>query len=127
MARRGVPKGKVSWYLREWMDACDIRGRGAGARMQELTGWSKASTSQLINGGQDFSPKVLHDAATALNAQPYELLMLPEKAFAIRRMYASAIRLAHDAEVQASAPAPVEAPTDSTDDLGRTSKGPVRR
>ena len=78
MARRGRPKGPVNWFLVEWMDACGISGRGAQSRMQELTGWSKATMSQLYNGEQDYSPKIVNEAAQALNAKPYEMLMPPK-------------------------------------------------
>src|SRR6478735_7435484 len=54
MARRGIPKGEVNWYLCEWMDACGLKGRGAQARMAKLAGWSKATMSQLYNGDQDY-------------------------------------------------------------------------
>jgi transcriptional regulator with XRE-family HTH domain len=100
MARRGVPKGPVNWYLREWMAACGLDGRGSQAKMMEMTGWSKATMSQLFNGTQDYSPKVVNDAARALNAEPWELLMHPDQAMALRRLQTSAsdvVRIAHDA------------------------------
>ena len=89
MSRRGVPKGPVNWYLPEWMDACGLKGRGSQTKMRELTGWSKATMSQLYNGEQDYSPAVVSAAAAALKVQAYELLMPPERAFAIRRALAS--------------------------------------
>lgn len=109
MARRGVPRGPVNWYLREWMAACGLDGRGAQAKMQELTGWSKATMSQLYNGTQDYSPKVVNDAARALSIEPFELLMPPERAMALRKYQASAqevaVSLAHEAP---QAPAPID-------------------
>lgn len=101
MARRGVPKGPVNWYLREWMDACGLKGRGAQARMMELTGWSKATMSQLYNGTQDYSPKVVNEAAMALSVEPYELLMPPQRAMAFRQFRSTAeqiVTVAHDAD-----------------------------
>lgn len=101
MARRGIPKGPINWYLPEWMEACGIVGRGAQARMMELTGWSRATMSQLYNGKQDYSPAVITAAANALNVEPYELLMPPERAKAIRRMLASAeqiVAVVHESE-----------------------------
>jgi len=90
MARRCVPKGPIHWYLKEWMDACGLSGRGAQAKMMELTGWSKATMSQLYNGTQDYSPKVVNDAARALNVEPYELLMQPSRAMRIRQFLKAA-------------------------------------
>ncbi len=98
---RGIPKGGINWYLPEWMAACGLDYRGAQAEMMRRTGWSKATMSQLFNGTQDYSPKVVNEAAQALSCEPYELLMPPEKAMAIRRLLASAqqiVTIAHDAE-----------------------------
>jgi transcriptional regulator with XRE-family HTH domain len=97
MARRGVPKGPVNWYLREWMAARGLEGRGAQARMMKLTGWSKATMSQLYNGTQDYSPKILSEASRALNAEDYELLLPPERAMALRRFQADALTIAKHA------------------------------
>jgi transcriptional regulator with XRE-family HTH domain len=94
MARRGIPKGQVNWYLREWMEASGLSGRGAQTKMMELTGWSKATMSQLYNGEQDYSPKVVNDAAAALNAEPFELLLPPSRAMALRGMRDNAIKIA---------------------------------
>ena len=101
MTRRGIPKGQVNWYLREWMALSGLEGRGAQTRMMKLTGWSKATMSQLYNGTQDFSPKILTEAAAALNIAEYELLMHPDRAMAVRRLQSSAeqiVTIAHDAE-----------------------------
>lgn len=104
MARRGKPKGFVPWYLPEWMEASGLKGRGARERMRELTGWSKATMSQLYNDNQDFSPKILAEAAQALNCQPYELLMRPEAAMAIRQLRQDALRIV-EGTLPPSAPA----------------------
>jgi hypothetical protein len=90
MARRGIPKGPVNWYLKEWMDSCGLTGRGAQARMMERTGWTKASMSQLYNGTQDYSPRIINDAAAALQIEPFELLLPPERAMNLRRLQAAA-------------------------------------
>ncbi len=90
MARRGIPKGPVRWYLREWMEACGLEGRGSQARMMELTGWSKATMSQLFNGTQDYSPKIIAEAALALKIEDWELLMPPDRAMGFRQLQESA-------------------------------------
>lgn len=91
MARRGVP-AQVNWYLREWMDMLGVRQ----VDMIALTDWSKASMSQLYNNKQDYSPELVNVAAKALNVEPFELLMKPERAMALRRQLESALVLAHD-------------------------------
>lgn len=90
MARRGIPKGPPSWYLREWMAA---RGIKKQSHMMKLTGWSKATMSQLYTGKQDYSPKIIKEAASALGAEEYELLMPPERAMAIRQLRKDALRV----------------------------------
>lgn len=66
------------------MAAAGLEGRGSQAQMMKLTGWSKATMSQLYNGTQDYSPAVLEAASIALHAEPWELLMHPDRAMAMR-------------------------------------------
>ncbi len=89
MARRGIPKGPVNWFLREWMDELGVRQKD----MIERAGWSKATASQLYTGVQDYSPKIVNEAAAALNVAPHELLMRPEQAMALRRFRQDALRV----------------------------------
>lgn len=93
MARRGIPKTPPLWYLREWMAAKGIKRQ---ADMADRTGWSKATMSQLYNGKQDFSPKILREAAAALEIQPFELLMHPDQAMALVRLRRDAVRIVAD-------------------------------
>jgi transcriptional regulator with XRE-family HTH domain len=67
------------------------------AEMVRRTDWSKATASQLYNNKQDYSPKVVNEAAKALNVAPYELLMRPETAAALRRLRQDALRVVEDA------------------------------
>jgi len=80
----------VRWFLREWMETAGLGGRGAQTRMMELTGWSKATMSQLYNGTQGYSPDIIETASVALNVEPHELLMHPERAMAMRQFRESA-------------------------------------
>lgn len=95
MARRGIPK-QVNWYLREWMDLYGV----TQAEMIRRTDWSKASASQLYNNIQDYSPKIVNEAARALNVEAFELLMKPERAMALRRQKEAALILAHDSDAE---------------------------
>ena len=93
--RRGIPKQGASWFIKEWMDYYQVKQ----SKMIEMTGWSKASASQIYNGIQDYSPRIVQEAADALNLENYELLMHPDKAMALRRLQASAeqiVQIAHD-------------------------------
>lgn len=93
MARRGIPT-RINWYLREWMDLLRVNQ----AEMIRRTGWSKASASQLYNNKQDYSPKIVNEAAGALHVEPFELLMRPDRAMALRRQREAALALAHEAD-----------------------------
>lgn len=64
--------------------------------MMELTGWSKATMSQLYNGTQDYSPAILETAAAALGVEPFELLIPPERAMALRDFRRAARVIASD-------------------------------
>ncbi|KKC25802.1 hypothetical protein WP12_12155 [Sphingomonas sp. SRS2] len=87
MTRRGTKKPGVAWYLNEWMAALGITRQ---VDLMERTGWTKATTSQLVNGSQTFSPSVLKAAAEGLGLEPFELLIPPARAMAFRRFYAEA-------------------------------------
>lgn len=93
MARRGVPN-QINWYLREWMQYYGVNQ----TEMRARTDWSKATTSQLYNNIQDYSPKIINDAARALNIATYELLMKPETAMALRRLRLDALRVVEDSK-----------------------------
>jgi transcriptional regulator with XRE-family HTH domain len=107
MARRGVPEGPVNWYLKEWMDFLGVRQTD----MIKRTGWAKATASQLYNGTQDYSPKVVNEAATALNLMPFELLMQPELAVSIRRLRADPRLLANSERAAEVVRMPRQAPS----------------
>lgn len=100
MARRGIPKGYVRWYLREWMAAKEVSKQ---SEMCELTGWSKATMSQLYNDTQDFSPKILAEAAEALHIEPYELLMPPGRAMNLRKLERVAFQVVETARPESRA------------------------
>lgn len=88
MARRGIPV-QINWYLKEWMDTLGVNQ----AEMIRRTDWSKATASQLYNNKQDYNPKLVNEAAAALNVQPFELLMRPDEAMALRRQRAAALTI----------------------------------
>jgi hypothetical protein len=73
--------------------------------MMRRTGWSKASASQLYNNKQDYSPKLVNDAAEALSIRRYELLIRPEEAMEIRRKLAESPKIVHTAKEKKKAAA----------------------
>lgn len=79
--------------MREWMDLLGVNQ----AEMIRRTGWAKATASQLYNNVQDYSPKIVNEAAQALNVEPFELLMKPDRAMALRRLRDHALAIVEDA------------------------------
>jgi hypothetical protein len=100
----------VRWYLREWMAVAGMGQRGGQTKMRELTGWSMATMSQLYNDQQDYSPKILEEAAAALSIEPFELLIPPERAMALRRLRETAAQIVQ-AEPEAAAKSEKKAAT----------------
>lgn len=57
--------------------------------MKQLS-WSKSQASDLFNGKQRYTQDLIDEVAAWLQLAPYELLMPPEEAMAIRAMRNSA-------------------------------------
>lgn len=70
------------WYFPEW--TTHLSRRQADAE-REL-GWSRAKTSDLWNRRQRYTQNDVDEVAIWLELEPYELLMPPEEALALRRM-----------------------------------------
>lgn len=78
------------WYLADWLETLHVRQ----ADLSRLTDWDKRKTSFLVSGKQPYKREDVNDAAFALNLQPFELLMPPEQAMALRQLYASSLTIA---------------------------------
>lgn len=78
------------WFLKQWLDHLRVKQ----AALSRLTGWDKRKTSYLVNGKQPFNREDVNQVCRALSIAPFELLMHPEDAFALRRMRDVALRIA---------------------------------
>lgn len=78
-----------TWFIREWADLAGFTQADA----QRLLGWSKAKASDVWNG-QQYNQSLVDELFPVLNARPYELLMHPEEAMALRRIKDQSARLA---------------------------------
>ena len=78
------------WFLRQWLENTDT----SQAQLGRLTGWDKRKTSFLVNNKQPYGRQDVNEVAGALHIEPFELLMHPEDAYALRRMRDGAIRIA---------------------------------
>lgn len=70
------------------------------ADIMKATGYSKATMSDLATGKQRFNRDILNEIAAVLHVRPYELLMHPDEAMAIRRVRESAVRIAAEGQPQ---------------------------
>lgn len=73
------------WYLGEWLEASENMSQAELGRKTEL---GKATISDLVNGKLQYSQTHLDLISIALNVRPYELLMPPAEAAAIRKIVA---------------------------------------
>lgn len=70
---------KHTWFLQEWMQ---LAGKKQADMLREL-GWSKAKASEVFNG-QQYKQDLLDELAPWLHCRPYELLLHPARAMALR-------------------------------------------
>ncbi|AJP72285.1 helix-turn-helix domain-containing protein [Sphingomonas hengshuiensis] len=85
-----MTEGQPNWFLREWIADKKMRQKD----LLDRTQWQKSKLSKLVNGGSNYTRETLNALAVALGIEPYELLMRPERARAIREFEYSAYKLA---------------------------------
>lgn len=85
-----APSPRHDWYFKEWLQTLQLKQ----AQVVALTDWPKSKVSKLVNGDVAYNREIVNDAADALNLHPFELLMHPDDAMAIRRLRATAVQIA---------------------------------
>ncbi len=63
------------------------------AKLITLTDYSKTTVSLLVNDRQDYTPEIIRDISKALEIAPFELLMHPSEAMALRALRADAFKV----------------------------------
>ena len=82
------------WYLKEWL-------RASGKRQADVVSeldWNKARVSLMARGAQQYTRDAVNEIAAWLNIRPYELLMHPRDALALRSLHNEVVRIAHSAD-----------------------------
>ena len=104
MPRKATPARLIGpdWYLAEWMTA---KGVTTQAQLGRLTGWGKARCNEVFHGKTEYYRAIVNEVARALRIHPWELLMHPAEANAIKAMRDSALQIAAD-ERSTFTPAP---------------------
>lgn len=77
------------WFLVEWMRSKRVSQAELGRR----TGWSKATVNDIYHGKTSYYREILNIAAKALEIEPYELLMSPEYANALKQQRAASFTI----------------------------------
>jgi transcriptional regulator with XRE-family HTH domain len=92
MPRKKIPKKDIApdWFLREWMAALRVKP----VDLVKETGMSKATISDIVNGRTHYYRALVNLMAQVLHIEPFELLMHPDQAHALRRLRASALSIA---------------------------------
>lgn len=78
------------WYLAQWLSTC---GKEQADLEKDLE-WNKSKASLMLRGKQRYHRDDINEVAAWLNLQPYELLMHPSDAMAIRQLRIDARRVA---------------------------------
>lgn len=80
------------WYLAEW---ATHHGKKQADAQREL-GWAKSTASELWNGQQRYTQHLVDEVARWFGIQPYEVLLPPEEAIALRNIRQSAEVIAYE-------------------------------
>lgn len=105
------------WYLQEWLAHL---GKRQASLVNEL-GWVKGRANKVYHGAQPYRREVVNEIAGWLGIQPYELLMPPAEALAIRGLRETAQAIVATSGRQLPPRAPDRAPI-SAAEAGRLKK-----
>ena len=89
-----MAKPLYDWYLKEWLATL---GKKQADIARDLE-WNKARVSLMLRGDQQYNRDAINELVMYLNLKPYELLMHPQDAMALRRLQKTAIEIAHSVE-----------------------------
>jgi transcriptional regulator with XRE-family HTH domain len=78
------------WHLKEWAAA---RGKKQADLVTEL-GWHSTTAHRLWHGKQPYRRDFVNEAARWLGIEPFELLMPPAEAIALKNIRRSALAIA---------------------------------
>lgn len=96
------------WYLREWVT---YFGKKQAALVNELD-WDKSTANFLWHGKQRYRRDHVNEVAAWLGIEPYELLMPPHQALALRRLRETAATIVAESPPRQFEPAPAKAPAE---------------
>lgn len=83
-------KIEFDWFLSDWLAAKGM----SQADLCRATDFPKAKVSDLVNGKSRYNRDVVNTIARAMEIHPYELLMHPSDANALKRLRQTALSIA---------------------------------
>lgn len=98
-----APGPDSDWHLRDWMT---LHGKRQSSLVAEL-GWSKAKANDVWHSDQPYKRDILNEVARWLQLRPYELLMPPHEAMALRRLRETAEQIVADSGPRPFVGAPI--------------------
>jgi hypothetical protein len=99
------------WFIQEWLAHF---GKKQAALTNEL-GWNKSRANFYWHSHQPYRREVVNEVATWLGIKPYELLMPPDEALALRRLRETAeLIVSQGGRDDGSAPPSFQGPTRKT-------------
>lgn len=97
------------WHLQEWMAYAKKRQ----AHLVSDLGWSRRRASEVFNGDQPYKRETVNELSDWLQIEPFELLLPPEEAIALRQLRSSALRIAQDISTSSTKPSSRKTPATS--------------
>ncbi len=88
------------WHLQQWM----AHAKKRQAHLVSDLGWSRRKASEVFNGDQPYKRETVNELSEWLQIEPFELLLPPEEAIALRQLRSSALRIAQDISSSTSKP-----------------------
>lgn len=88
---RPMKRPRHDWFLKEWLS---YYGKRQADLARDLD-WNKAKVSLTASGKQPYDRDDVNEASAYLNIAPYELLMHPDDAMALRRLRQDVARIAN--------------------------------
>ena len=85
-----MKKPHHDWYLKEWMKTLGKRQKDF---VKDLD-WNPAKISLMVRCEQKYNRDDINEVADYLNLEPFELLMDPERAMALRQLRKTAQQIA---------------------------------
>lgn len=85
------------WYFKQWLEHLNIRQADVVKDLE----WNKSKASLMFNDKQRYHRDDVNQVSEYLKIEPFELLLPPERAMALRQYRASAeqiVTLAHESE-----------------------------